>query len=316
MSAEVPKSEKKIALKGKDINFAPGGFTGDARLELIEDVDIPLGKNMTLVLKGAENKTFVECDCKGYKEMGLQGEIQFSREKLLPEGPDGNIISNPKTKVKAEFETKIVGWDDLMLEVDVTPFQVKDMKDFSFNVNKAVFDFSEAANAPSMTFPDGYKSTDFLDGNKNMWKGFFLKDLIVKLPKNLNKKSGERSIIEAHNLLIDKIGVSGEFLATNTFTRDEGNMSKWAFSLDKISAKITKNQLVTCEFNGTINVPPLGDNTILGYEAFIDPANQYTFIVNTTDTLRMDMWAAKLRLDPNSHVDISVIEGKFRPKAV
>jgi hypothetical protein len=318
MSVEVPKSGKRIAFKGKDLEFVPGGFTGGARLELMEDVDIPLGKNMTMVLKGdaEDSKTFVECDCDGYKEMGLKGEIQFSRKKMLPEGPDGNIIADPNVKVKAEFETKFVDWNEFMLEVGITPFQVKDMKGFSFSVTSAVFDFSEVANAPSMTFPKGYESSDFIDGNRKTWTGFFLKDLVVKLPKNLSKKSGKRSTVEAHNLLIDNIGVSGKFMATHIFTRNEGDMSKWAFSLDEISAEITKNQLVSCGFSGTMNVPPLGDSTILGYEAFIDPANQYTFIVNTTDTLNMDMWAAKLRLDPNSYVDISVIDGKFRPKAV
>lgn len=317
MSIEVPNSGRKIALKGKDIPFAPGGFTGGARLELLGNQEVSLGENMTLILKGDQGKTFVECDCQGYKEMGLQGEIEFSRNKFIPEGPDGEIIADTKVKVKAPFETKIVGWEDFMLELGITPFRVKDMKDFSFSVTSAVFDFSESANAPSMVFPEGYESSDFVDGNRNMWKGFFLKDLVVKLPGNLSKKdSTTRTTIEAHNLLIDNIGLSGKFLATNVFTLDEGDMSKWAFSLDEIYAEITKNQLVECGFKGTMNVPPLGDSTILSYEAFIDPANQYTFIVETNDTINMSIWAAKLRLDPNSYVDISVIDGKFRPKAV
>ena len=316
MVSQVPQSDKKIAFRGKNINFSPGGFTGGGRLELMGDQNIKLGQNMLLVLKGDEGKTYVECDCEGYKEMGLQGEIQFSRDKLIPEGPDGNVITDVSKKVTAPFETKIIGWDDFMLEVGISPFRVKDMKDFSFSVTSAVFDFSEVANAPSMVFPEGYESSDFVDGNSNMWKGFFLKDLVVKLPGNLSKKSGERSTVEAHNLLIDNIGISGKFLATNIFTLDEGDMSKWSFSLDEIYAEITKNQLVECGFKGQMNVPPLGDGTVLGYEAFIDPANQYTFIVSTGDTISMDIWAAKLRLDPNSYVDISVIEGKFRPKAV
>jgi hypothetical protein len=99
-------------------------------------------------------------------------------------------------------------------------------------------------------------------------------------------------------------------------TLNEGDMSKWSFSMEEIYVEITKNQLVACGFKGEMNVPPLGDSTILGYEAFIDPANQYTFIVSTGDTINMSIWAAHLELHPNSYVDISVIEGKFRPKAV
>jgi hypothetical protein len=317
-SLEVPGTERKLAFRGKDIDFSPGGFSGGGRLELMGDQNVPLGENMLLVVKGplTNNKTYVECDCNGYKSMSLQGEIQFSREKLIPIGPDGKDIENKSARVTAPFETSLVGWDDFMLEVGITPFRVKDMKDFSFSVTSAVFDFSEVANAPSMTFPEGYESSDFIDGNRNMWKGFFLKDLIIKLPPNFNEKDTTQSSIEAHNLIIDNIGLSGQFKATNILSLEKGRIGKWAFSLDEINAEITKNQLVNCGFKGEMNVPPLGDSTILGYEAFIDPANQYTFIVSTGDTINMSIWAAHLELHPNSYVDISVIEGKFRPKAV
>jgi len=316
MSCEVPESEKRIALKGKDINFAPGGFTAGARLELLENVDIPLGEQMTLVVKGEESKTFVEWDCKGYKSMGLQGDIEFSREMLLPEGPDGQIIKDENKKVKASFETQLEGWDDLLVEVSITAFQHKDLKDFSIAVNSAVFDFSELANSPSMVFPKGYQSPDFVEGNTKMWKGFFLKDMIVRLPGNLSKDTVQRSTIEAHNMIIDNMGISGLFSAKNVIPKGEGKIGKWPFSLDEISAEITKNQMVSYGFNGTITVPPLSDTATLNYEAFIDLDNNYNFIVETQETLNMDMWAAKLRLDPNSYIDISVVDGKFKPKAV
>ena len=316
MSSEVPKSEKRIALKGKDINFAPEGFTSGARLELLENVDIPLGENMTMVVKGEESKTFVEWDCKGYKSMGLQGDIEFSRKMLLPEGADGKIIKDKNVKVKAGFETQIEGWDDLLVEVSISAFQLKDLKDFSFLVNSAVFDYSELANSPSMVFPQAYQSSDFIDDDKKMWKGFFLKDMIVKLPGNLSKDTVQRSTIEAHNMIIDNMGISGFFSAKNVIPKGEAEIGKWPFSLDEISTEIAKNQLVSCGFKGTIIVPPLSDTATLNYNAFIDLNNNYNFLVETNDSLDMDMWAAKLHLNPNSYIDISVVDGKFKPKAV
>ncbi|MEN8122995.1 MAG: hypothetical protein ABFS35_21830, partial [Bacteroidota bacterium] len=316
MSSEVPESEKRIALKGKDINFAPGGFTSGARLELLENVNIPLGEKMTLIVKGQESKTFVEWDCHGYKSMGLQGDIEFSREMLIPEGSDGKIIQDKNIKVKAGFETQLEGWDDLLVEVDISPFQHKDLKDFSIAVNSAVFDFSEQVNSPSMKFPEGYQSTDFIDGDTKMWKGFFLKDMVVRLPGNLSKDTLQRSTIEAHDMIIDNMGVSGAFAAKNLIPLEEGKIGKWPFSLDEISAGITKNQMDSCSFKGTISVPPLSDTTTLNYKAFIDPGNNYSFLVETQESIKMDMWAADLHLDPNSYVDISLIEGKFKPKAI
>ena len=49
------------------------------------DQEIPIGQNMTLVFKGDQGKTFVDFDCNGYREMGIQGEVRFSRNKLIPE---------------------------------------------------------------------------------------------------------------------------------------------------------------------------------------------------------------------------------------
>jgi hypothetical protein len=318
MSVEVPKSEKRISLKGSNINFAPDGFTGGARLELGEDADFSIGENLTLVLKGdmEQSKTYVDCDCDGYKEMGLDGEIQFNRDKFIPVDENGEISRDPYEKVSATFETRIASWDDLIIDVGISPFQIAELKDFNFSVNHAVFDFSEQANSPIIEFPRDYKSSDFTDGNQLMWKGFFLKDLVVRLPKTFNRKDGKRSTIEAHNLLIDNIGLSGIFMATNIFSLNEGEMDKWGFSLDELSANITKNQLVSCGFKGTINVPPLGESANLGYEAFIDPGNQYNFKVITNETLNMDIWAAKISLEPNSYVEINVIDDKFYPRAV
>ena len=263
MSSEVPRSEKRIALKGKDINFSPGGFTAGARLELLANVDIPLGEKMTLKVKGEENKTFVVWDCHGYKSMGLQADIEFSREMLLPDGPDGQIINDENIKVKTGFETQIEGWDNLLVEVNISAFQHKKLKDFSFAVNSAVFDFSELSNSPSMIFPKGYQSSDFIAGNTKMWKGFFLKDIIVRLPATLSKDSLHRSTIEAHNMIIDNMGVSGLFAARNIISKSEGKIGKWPFSIDEIYVELSKNQMVSCGFNGTITIPPLSDTATL-----------------------------------------------------
>ncbi len=325
MTCDVPRSEEQISFKGKDINFAPGGFTGGARLELIEDVNVKLGKNMTMVIKGSSemSKTFVECDCKGYKLMGLQGEIVFSDSILVPVDAKGKLLKDKKVKVTSPFETQLIGWDDFMIEVGISPFKMKKLDDFSFSVNSAVFDFSELANSPSMVFPEAYNSSDFVDDNRKMWKGFFLKDLVVTYSGMSDSASIGDTLsqnitptMEAHNLLIDNFGLSGQFSGNNLIALDKGTIGTWPFALDELSAEISKNQLSNCGFKGRITIPPLSDTATLGYEAFIDPGNQYSFNVKTLDTLRMDMLMAKMMLLPNSYIDISAIKGKFKPKAV
>lgn len=333
-----------------------GGIIGDANLVLLGDTFIPFnGGNWLLILKGGfdyktgntQNKTFVTINCDGVKEMGIEGEVQFSRNMLLPVDKDGKqltetvsyngALKEPLTipnRVKGEFKAVASDWNDLIVEISLSPFVMASQPDkFMFSVNEAIFDFSDL-RTENVNFPQYYHDEGLLLPTVETWRGVYVKSLKVGLPQefktteSINKK--ERVSFEAANLLIDSYGVSGYFTAKNIIPLESGRTSEsksWALSVDEMGIELAANHLIGANFLGRILLPVsnLDDNTTneeesttkkmgLGYSGIISE-NEYALAVSTLDTINFDVFKAKAQLLPNSGVELAVNNGKFMPKA-
>lgn len=317
MQFEVPQNGKVLTFMARGIKFTgKGGIVGDATLELLGDYGINFnGDKIQLILKGGTqgSGTYVTMDCDGFKEMSLNADVKFSRDLLLPENPDGSIASG---NLMAGFKTTLSNWNDLLVQVDLPPFQVKSLKDFGFTASNIVFDFSDVRNAPSVVFPEGYINTDALPGNENLWRGFYMRELSIRIPQQFQKKSGGRTELRAQNMLIDNRGVSGLFTATNVIPLGEGNMNGWAFSLDSVAVKLMANELQQAGFDGQIVIPVSNEKTPFDYTAFISGDNEYLFTVAPTENLEFDLWAAQVDIYEGSSLEIQVADNKFLPKAI
>ena len=313
MSFGIPGSDEKLAFMAEDIGFTQaGGLTGDAKLVLLEDVTLPFSQEkLALTMKGGDGKTYVEWDCYGFKSMGIGMDISFSRDWLIPENPDG---SKGNGRVTTSFETEIFEWGDLTMAVSLPPFQMKGLDGVGFHVDNAIFDFSELKNPDGITFPESYSSTHLDPGAPELWEGFYMERLTVKVPPQFERKDGQRTEFQARNLLIDKHGLSGLLSGKNLISKEQGKMGNWAFSLDSLGVAIETNQLIEAGFKGIMNVPTFKDKDLL-YSAVINPGNDYLFLVETGDKLNMNAWRADLELYESSYIEVSLTGGKFVPKA-
>ncbi len=333
-----------------------GGIVGDANLVLLGDVFIPFnGGNWLLILKGGfdyktgntQNKTFVTINCDGVKEMGIEGEVQFSRNMILPVDPTGKplpekvkytgAVKEPiliDNRVKGEFRAIASDWNDLIVEISLSPFVLAGQEDkFMFSVNNAVFDFSDL-RTENVNFPQYYHDKGLLLPSPETWRGVYVQSLQIGMPEQfkttetISKKS--RVAFEAANLLIDNYGVSGYFAAKNLIPLESGRTSEskaWAFSVDEIGIELAANRLVGAGFAGRVVLPVSklktgqGHNAEqtnklgLGYAGIISE-DEYSLTVSTLDTINFDVFKAKAQLLPNSGVELAVIDGSFRPKAV
>lgn len=314
MSFEIPSDTTKIAFRGDKIKLSKkGGITGEAKLNLLGDYPIKLfGENSALVLKG--DQTFVEFDCDGFKEMGLGADVFFSRDLIVPENSDGGIIKDER--VSANFSTILTDWNDMVVEVSLPDFQVANVEGVGFSVKNAVFDFSDFRNAPSVNFPQGYESTQMLPGNPNLWRGFYLRELEVRLPPQFKKKSGGRTTIGVYDMIIDNMGFTGTIAGENLIETDNGDMDGWAFSLDRLEVAIQANQLKSAEFNGEIIVPIADDQTPFEYTGIIASKNEYIFNVSAAEDIQFELFkTSKVEIYEASYLEIKVADGKFIPKA-
>lgn len=328
---------KKLYFKGADIKFSStGGLTGDAKLMLVGDHPINLdGDNSQLIIKGSNNRTFVEFDCRGYKQLSLDGSLVFSTNLVEPEDNKGNVI--PNTNLAIDFTTSIVDWNDIVVAVNIPRFRVTKLENVSFEVSDAVLDFSDSRNPPSVVFPQGYadRSPLFIEGNVNLWRGVYIRELTVTLPPefetkdeegNIQEGTGHRVSFKGNNLIMDNLGFTGTVSANNLIPIEKGKIGNWDFSLDKIYVSIAANEIQEGGFAGKINIP-LNSKAkaeaneeeqkkgLFTYNAVIKKNNEYLFKVSNATKQEFNLWKADVTLHPSSYIEIKLAEGKFRPKA-
>src|SRR5690606_20425870 len=199
------------------------------------------GNKAQVLLKA--NDTYATIDCDGFKELCIRADVKFSRDLIVTENADGKI--DPQGNVIASFKTVLTGWNDLIVQLTLPAFQMRGLPGVSFNVQNAVFDFSDLRNAPNVQFPNDYNSTQMLPDNQNLWRGFYLRDLTIKLPKEFKQRGNtDRIVFNANNVIIDNMGLTGTFSGTNLIQLQEGDLGGWNFSLSELHVEIQTNQLV------------------------------------------------------------------------
>ncbi len=326
-----------------------GGIYGDANLVLLGDIGIPInGGNGLVALRGGfdmesgntDKLTYVTIDCGGFKELGITADLMFPRSMLEPVDSKYEVIPDENVKVEGHFQTIVSDWNDILVEVDLPPFQLtkqgstdgKGKAGLVFELNKAVFDFSDLRNSPNVAFPEGYQQY-LIPGNEQLWRGVYVDAFTVILPEQFSKKNNENRVqFQAQHLLVDGMGVSGNFSVDNILPIHEGNASKWQFSVDHIEAEFVTNNLIGAGFNGKIVLPVSKEVTAtelsnensetiqrktLVYEAIIDPVNdEYILSASANEAISFNVFKATATLTENSYVELKVKEKKFRPKAV
>jgi len=314
-----------------------------------------------MILKGGDlgtgdlsKKTYVTIDCDGFKELGLAVDVEFSRNKLLPVKADNTIDdstipgTNTLKKVTTSFELVASDWNDILVEIDMPRFQVPSLKNTIFELNTAVFDFSDLRNSANMQWPKDYQQTYLIAGEEDLWRGVYVQSVTVVLPEQFQRKgSNQRISFGAEKLLIDNNGVSGNFKAENILPVNEGNADGWQISVDRLQVNFVAGDLAGAGFGGVIVLPVTtetvsgkhtetyeddnGDEksrlatidyesnatTVLVYNALIDPVNEeYVLNASPANTIAFDIFKAKATLTENSFVELKLTEGKFRPKAI
>ncbi len=319
---EFTTTGKKLVFAGRNIAFQPGGLsvsTG-SRLILVNNAPFDIVKDK-ITLNLLANQNYVEFDCNGFKSVNLKGAFVFSRDVLVPDESSGQYQSterpNNPSNVTATFQVNSTDWGSLMTTINFTPFMVPSLKGLSFTVTDAIMDFSDVANPPNFQFPADY--THSFGSNINLWEGFFLREVKVKLFDELKTKNGRKEIT-AQNLIIDKIGVSGMFGVTPLFNREEGTMDGWPFSVDSIGVIIVKNQLRGGAFKGEVNIPMFDKDTPCKYRALVaqgtNGGTDFIFNIQPGRNLKADVLAADVEIYKTSTLTIAVIDGKFKPEAL
>lgn len=243
-----------------------------------------------------EDKSYIEFDCNGFKEMYLKGRVRFTSKIVYNanvKGPkkdaktpavDGN---NDKTDAKtnteekteeggetpisdlealadndsmltASFELPISDLNDVLIVAGIdNPFKVKATEDVIYIADQMVLDFSTSRNAADFQFPKGYTSP-FAEEDINYWTGFAIKTLSVDLREQFPELPIEKAA--AYNMLIDETGVSGWFETTiNTEKQKSKKNSTIEAKFTDISLGLSGGKVSGGGLAGEVTVKPLKD---------------------------------------------------------
>lgn len=204
MGIEIPDKDVVLYFGSPNIKFSSsGGIIGDAVLGLYADCPLPIGGNKAafLLKKYYRNPavdmnttddpnthmgTFVRIDCDGFVEMGLDAEIIFSKDWILPINENKVVIAGQR--VKARIATIVTNWNNILVTVNLPNFTLTKNQEFAFNLSNAVFDFSDFRNDPNVVFPEAYAEQHLLPDNPNLWRGVYIQNIEVALPHPFKKK--------------------------------------------------------------------------------------------------------------------------------
>ncbi len=332
-----------------------GGTAGNANLVLLGNTQIPFhSSNWILSLNGntsgydtlAQNASYVSIDCNGVTGMSINGEVQISRNILVPVQENGEPIANVNDRVVGSFTTTAPSWNDLIVDIQLSPFALTNQENkFIFSNSQAVFDFSDGRNPEHIKFPQQYHDQGVLLPNENTWRGIYIKSLQVGLPKVFKTKQSvednDRVYFDATELIIDQNGLSGNVFAENVISIKEGITSTpvgWPISVSEITLALFNNSILESKFAGGIRLPIFedikkgtngrittsyndtngflpdhSDTSLLEYEGLISD-EEYSTTIKTLNDIDVPMFWASIKLRAGSYIKMPVIDDNFRPE--
>ena len=309
-SITLPGTTRPLSFAAKNIAYNPSGLSSSSQVRLIlaAPVTVSVNDNVSIELP-ADGHNFLEWDCNGFKSVNLKGNFLFSKDLLIPD----TEIAPKEPQVKASFEINTGDLHNILLNVNITPFQIKGLKDLSFEVRNATADFSDIVNPSGFSFPQDYQQS--FGENITLWRGFYLNEVSIRI-KDLADDKSKDPTISARNLLIDDLGVSGLFSATNLISLQNGSADGWPLSVDQMSVKLMFSKVTGGSLAGNLSIPFLGDEPV-PYTAMLEQTgNEMNYRFSVTTTAGKDFptpFSATIRLEKGSVIALEKKNGKFYP---
>lgn len=173
-----------------------------------------------------------------------------------------------------DLRTVIRGNDsagDFIAYGSMTPFQVSDLPDWTFNVGEEIiFDHNLSENGKGMPTLNDIKKWagntynpkecgTYVEKDWNAWQGVYVKELSVGFPKFAVFGSGDKGVtVGVKNMIIDGSGVTCRVFTNNLLDAQTGKCGGWKFTIDEAHVDIVQNNFDNCEIKGGFGIPLFG----------------------------------------------------------
>ncbi len=315
LGVEIPQvlQNELFTLTGTGLGIRPNGFCADTegRISLSSDKTLKISNDLVLILEKGQQNTYANFSCKGIEKVALKGNLEWSRNKILPY-QDNKVVQNENKKLKANFQTEIEQAGEWIFEADFNypSFVLPSAQNLVFAAPSLSLDLS-GKKTPTSVKQKHQKGND--------WVGVYIQNLSVTLPK-VFEKNKKPLVLEADEFIIDKLGFSGKIDASGELlSLNDGSVDDWAISLQKFGITLKNSSLSGGLMEGKVKIP-LTDEA-LSYEGSISQANQngdanFVFSVITNEDYSVSAWMATLDLEQDSEITIKQENNKWRVNAV
>lgn len=289
-SMNIPDGNAKAAFEMTGACMSPTEFCGQFKLRLKEDLDLK-SLGMKLVEGDLQDKgTYMEYDKEGFKILSMAIDYTFP----------GGIKATNDSIITARMTTRTTkGWSNWVAKVHLPDFYVDGVKSVTFSLgNKEIeYDHSDFENPAGMPAEIRVGDETYAEVASKTWHGFYLPTLTVQLPEII--KRGNNPIrMEAKNVIIDKQGFTGSVVANGIISNiNEGSLSGWYASLDKVSLLFFKSGFRQSSMEGKV-VLPASDRT--------KTANQIVYRAKLTNPSNAPL-DYEFTLTPNSNMGFEAL---------
>jgi hypothetical protein len=300
-----------IAFDGQAVLEGENGLGTEGVLTLVAPVRCSLGSSAELIVREGTQLKF---GCGGIEEFFAKMAWVSTSDKLVATDAAGNPTSKP---LHFAFEVALsdFDFDSYLISLNVEQsFIITELKDVIFTLKGITIDRSDTETSAMARFPDSY----FAGGeeDRRLWRGLSCSEATVVLPSFLKKPDeGGRITLTLQHALLDANGLTASVSAQGIGSSEALPPDQWGLSLNAFAFSFFKGELASFGFDGDMNLPPLGSNSLRPYQASLNPnTDEYEFRVNVAGKYDFPVWKSSLTLNELSTVSLQIREGEIYPE--
>jgi hypothetical protein len=312
-----------IAFEGYADIEGQKGLGTSGSLELIAPVKRNLGNKAAIIFNEGTKANF---GCEGLESIFAKLALIITSDKIIAVDQNGKQTKEPIT---ASFDAVFHDFDNYTVSLNIDKsFCFKGLQDVIFSLKGATLDQSDLETSSIVKFPPNYFTKEDTGGVK-LWRGVAITSASLSLPAIFKKHqpdsasatkdtakatNKDRIQLNLKNVLIDENGFTGDASGENIIPSDILNKENWGISLTGFSLNFLKNELSGFGFQGDLNIPPLGKNSLLPYKASYNSATEeYDFLVNIKGKYDFPALKSSLSLNENSSIEILIKDSEIYP---
>ena len=307
-SMEIPEVKNWLSLAGTGFCIQPDGFSGEKGiLYLPSDRDVNLDGTV-FTLKGATatggtldttQTTYLKWNADGFERLFVKADLSLPEDLKAVDGTGKR--TGDRVKMRATFDFN--EWDNWIANLTTSDdFEIDNLPGFIIHMDEGLYyDHSVLRNPQPggpIVWPKDQGDKKFI-GKDATYQGIYMKQLTMKLPPDFVGIGGTAPDITFTDLFINgENGLWADINAQNLLDIDDGEISGWAFSIDKFTMPIKKWTPQGASMTGQTRLPISNDP--LSYNCNLNAGGEkgiaYAFSITPKPNYKIPMWVADMEL--------------------